>query len=129
MDVSLSKRKRARFVFRWTRLEVLTGRSACNVFYLLLWLQLLEDGNDMINKTAGTPAFTAPEACAEGDFSGEQLRMTTTRRTIFAPPMLPPCAAGGCVCLDIPHNTRNRLGVAAGRRGLGGVGGMRRCNL
>ena len=30
----------------------------------------LEDGNDMINKTAGTPAFTAPEACAEGDFSG-----------------------------------------------------------
>lgn len=33
--------------------------------------QFLEDGNDMINKTAGTPAFTAPEACAEGDFSGK----------------------------------------------------------
>ena len=31
----------------------------------------MEDGNDMINKTAGTPAFTAPEACAEGDISGK----------------------------------------------------------
>jgi len=28
------------------------------------------EGNDMINKSAGTPAFTAPEACVEGDFSG-----------------------------------------------------------
>jgi serine/threonine protein kinase len=31
--------------------------------------QIIE-GNDMINKSAGTPAFTAPEACVEGDFSG-----------------------------------------------------------
>ncbi|EKX50285.1 hypothetical protein GUITHDRAFT_85443 [Guillardia theta CCMP2712] len=33
--------------------------------------QVLEDGNDLINKSAGTPAFTAPEACVEGDFSGK----------------------------------------------------------
>merc|ERR1712216_194306 len=33
--------------------------------------QYMEDGNDMINNTAGTPAFTAPEACAEGDISGK----------------------------------------------------------
>eukprot|EP00961_Rhodomonas_salina_P268003 3621341-Rhodomonas_salina.1 len=29
-----------------------------------------EGESDMINKSAGTPAFTAPEACVEGDFSG-----------------------------------------------------------
>mmetsp|Transcript_42121 Transcript_42121/g.86060 ORF Transcript_42121/g.86060 Transcript_42121/m.86060 type:complete len:326 (+) Transcript_42121:474-1451(+) len=32
--------------------------------------QILDGEDDMINKSAGTPAFTAPEACVEGDFSG-----------------------------------------------------------
>eukprot|EP00293_Proteomonas_sulcata_P009738 CAMPEP_0184301016 /NCGR_PEP_ID=MMETSP1049-20130417/11304_1 /TAXON_ID=77928 /ORGANISM="Proteomonas sulcata, Strain CCMP704" /LENGTH=302 /DNA_ID=CAMNT_0026611881 /DNA_START=166 /DNA_END=1074 /DNA_ORIENTATION=+ len=33
--------------------------------------QVLDDDNDMISKTAGTPAFTAPEACVEGEYSGK----------------------------------------------------------
>jgi serine/threonine protein kinase len=49
------------------RVRLLTCSGTCAVFVVV---QVLEDGNDMINKTAGTPAFTAPEACAEGDFSG-----------------------------------------------------------
>ena len=51
-------------------MNVLTCSGTCAAFVVV---QLLEDGNDMINKTAGTPAFTAPEACAEGDFSGAAL--------------------------------------------------------
>ncbi|KAJ1478443.1 hypothetical protein T484DRAFT_1817544 [Baffinella frigidus] len=32
---------------------------------------VLEGGTDVINKSAGTPAFTSPEACVEGDYSGK----------------------------------------------------------
>eukprot|EP00802_Teleaulax_amphioxeia_P016933 Tamp_17071.p2 GENE.Tamp_17071~~Tamp_17071.p2 ORF type:complete len:304 (-),score=89.29 Tamp_17071:209-1120(-) len=45
--------------------------------------QFLEDGNDMINKTAGTPAFTAPEACAEGDFSGKAADIWASGVTLY----------------------------------------------
>ena len=31
-----------------------------------------EDGDDTISKSAGTPAFMAPECCEPGSFSGKQ---------------------------------------------------------
>jgi len=45
--------------------------------------QVLEGDSDMINKSAGTPAFTAPEACAEGDFSGKAADVWAAGVTLY----------------------------------------------
>ena len=34
---------------------------------------IADDGNDNITKSAGTPAFMAPECCQAGPFSGRQV--------------------------------------------------------
>lgn len=49
--------------------------------------QIIEN-NDMINKSAGTPAFTAPEACVEGDFSGFAADVWACGVTFPPPPLL-----------------------------------------
>mmetsp|Transcript_12775 Transcript_12775/g.30432 ORF Transcript_12775/g.30432 Transcript_12775/m.30432 type:complete len:324 (-) Transcript_12775:87-1058(-) len=45
--------------------------------------QVLEGESDMINKSAGTPAFTAPEACVEGDFSGRAADVWAAGVTLY----------------------------------------------
>ena len=44
---------------------------------------VLEGGSDVINKSAGTPAFTSPEACVEGDYSGKAADVWAAGVTLY----------------------------------------------